>query len=115
MFEYDSIIVSYTRELTSVSMCYSEEDGVDTSLLGLCTVPTSSSLLLLLDVSIRDSVCWVWFSSVARSCATWDDGNKDNVWTPTASAGINRPPHLRPSRIYSECRAYETRNTLSGK
>ena len=33
----------------------------------------------------------VWLSSVARSCATRDASNKDNVWKPTIPAGINRP------------------------
>ena len=49
---------------------------------------------------------------MARSCATRDDSNKDNVCTPTISAGINRPPPCRPSRIYPECRAIETRLTV---
>ena len=34
----------------------------------------------------------VWVSSVARSCATRDASNKDNVCEPTIPAGINRPP-----------------------
>ena len=51
----------------------------------------------------------MWLSSVARSYATRDDSNKDNVCTPTISAGIDRPPPSRPSRIYPEGRAYETR------
>ena len=47
----------------------------------------------------------LWLSSVAQSCATWDESNEDNVCTPTyRPAGINRPPHLRPFRIYPECR-----------
>ena len=57
-------------------------------------------------------LCCVWLSSVARSCATRDDSNKDNVFTQTISAGINHPPPSRPSRIYPECRAHET-NLLS--
>ena len=32
MFAYDSITVSYARELTSVSMRYSQGDGFNTSL-----------------------------------------------------------------------------------
>ena len=32
VFEYDSITVSYARELTSVSMRYSQGDGFNTSL-----------------------------------------------------------------------------------
>ena len=35
----------------------------------------------------------MWLSSVARSCATQDDVNKDNVCTPTISPEKNRPPH----------------------
>ena len=42
------------------------------------------------------------------SCATRDDINKDNVCTPIIPSGIIRPPPSRPSRIYPECRAYET-------
>ena len=40
VFAYDSITVSYARELTSVSMRYSQGDGVDTSLsrLMFCTL-----------------------------------------------------------------------------
>ena len=49
----------------------------------------------------------MWLSSVARSCTTRDESNKDNVCTPTISAGINRPLLSRPSRIYPECRVYE--------
>ena len=37
-------------------------------------------------------LCVVWLSSVARSCATRDASNKDNVCKPTIPAGINRPP-----------------------
>ena len=32
MFGYDSITVSYARELISVSMCYSQGDGFKTSM-----------------------------------------------------------------------------------
>ena len=45
MFGYDSITVSYAWELISVSMCYSQEDGVNNSLFRLCTVPTSHLLV----------------------------------------------------------------------
>ena len=50
---------------------------------------------------------------MAWLCATRDDANKDNMCTPTISSGINRPHHLRPSRIYPECRDYETPTTSS--
>ena len=42
MFTYDSIAVSSAWELTSVSMRYSQGEGVNTSLSRLCTVPTIS-------------------------------------------------------------------------
>ena len=64
-------------------------------------------------MSVRDSVGCVWLSSAVRSCAFWDENNKDNVCTPTIPSGISRlPPSLRPSRIYPESRAYETCNIL---
>ena len=34
----------------------------------------------------------VWLSSLARSCATRDASNKDNVCKPTIPAKISRPP-----------------------
>ena len=40
-FEYDFITVSYAWELISLSKCYSQGDGFNTSLSRLCTVPTS--------------------------------------------------------------------------
>ena len=55
----------------------------------------------------------MWLCSVARSCAPQDDVNEDYVCTQTISSGINRPPHLRPSRIYPELREYETDFTYS--
>ena len=45
---------------------------------------------------------------MARSSATPDDSNNDNVCSPIISVGINRPPPSRPSRIYPECRDHET-------
>ena len=47
VFGYDSITVSYAWELISVSMCYSQGDGFNTSLSRLCTVPTSHLSCLL--------------------------------------------------------------------
>ena len=44
LFAYDSITVSSAWELTSVSMRYSQGEGVNTPCLGLCTVPTISIL-----------------------------------------------------------------------
>ena len=76
MFAYDSVTISSAWELISVSMCYSQGDGFDTSLSRLmyCTHALLSLIYFLLT-----SLCCVWLSSVARSCATRDDGNKDNV------------------------------------
>ena len=65
MFAYDSITVLSAWELTSVSMRYSQGDGVNTSLSRLmyCT----HELYSFLDVSIRDSSCVVcMLSSVTR-------------------------------------------------
>ena len=57
VFAYDSITVSSAWELTSVSMLYSQGDGVNTSLSRLmyCT----HELCSFLDVSMRDSSCVV--------------------------------------------------------
>ena len=41
MFAYDSITVSYAWELISVSMCYSQGDGINTSLSRLWAAPTT--------------------------------------------------------------------------
>ena len=108
MLAYYSITVSYARELTSAYMRYSQGDGFYTSLsrfmycTHLSSVPTSVPGYLTF-------LCCVWLSSMARLCATRDERNNDNVCTPTISAGINRPPPSRPSRIYPECRTHETR------
>ena len=64
MFGYDSITVSYAWKLMSVSMCYLQGDGFNTSLSRLCTVPTSPLLVcltcflvfLVLDVVVGDTV-----------------------------------------------------------
>ena len=78
--------------------------------LGLCTVPTISSVLSSVPSSVPGlSYFCVWLSSVAQSCAARDESNKDNLCTPTISAGINRSPPSRPSRIYPECRTHKTR------
>ena len=117
VFGYDSITVSYAAwELISVSMCYSQGDRFNTSLSNrLCTVPLSYFPALLtyrLACSVYGvswSVYWGEKLPVAWSCATRDDANKDNMFTPTISSGINCQPPSRPSRTYPECRAYETR------
>ena len=108
MIEYPAITVSYAWELTSVSMWYSQGDGFNTPLSRLLpdaesfVVSVVSVVVCFVVVSYRRSVWCVWLCSVVRSCATQDDVNKDYVCTPTKSRGINRPPHLRPSRIYPE-------------
>ena len=93
-------------------MCYSQEDGFNTSLFRLlyfCIVPTSHLLgCCCRCYRVVVSVWCVWLCSVARSCATQDDFNKEYVCILTTSLEINRPPHLRPSRIYPELRDYET-------
>ena len=53
MFGYDSITVSNASELISVSMCYSQGDGFNTSLFRLCAVPTSHLLTCLLVLCIE--------------------------------------------------------------
>ena len=47
MFGYDSITVSFAWELISVSMCYSQGDGFNTSLSRLFMYYTHALLLLL--------------------------------------------------------------------
>ena len=94
VIKYDSITVSYAWELTSVSMCSSQGDGFNISLSRSlhCTVPIVSQCRCVLErESIRDSVCCVWLSSVARSCATQDDVHKDYVCTLTTSPGYKSP------------------------
>ena len=54
MFAYDSITVSYARELTSVYMRYSQGDGVNTS---MSRVMYCTHVLVFGSVSIRDSSC----------------------------------------------------------
>ena len=82
MFAYDSITVSYARELTSVSMRYSQGDVFSTSLSRFmyCTHDWFSPFLVPFSAVMLSCV---WLSPVARSCATRDVGNKDNVCTPT--------------------------------
>ena len=45
MFGYDSITVSYARELISVSMCYSQGDGFSASLSSYVLYPRVACLL----------------------------------------------------------------------
>ena len=90
MIERDFITVPYAWELISVSMYYSQGDGLNTSLCRFYTVPTSHLSVL---VSVVVVVWRVKLSSVARSCASQDDANRDYVRTPIMSSGIDRPPH----------------------
>ena len=111
MFGYDSITVSCAWELISVSMCYSQRDEFNTSLSRLCTVPTShylSCLTVLLACSVYCVGCSCrWHGHVLSGTTV-----TEIMCTPAIPAGINRPPPCRPSRIYPECRAYETRLAL---
>ena len=82
MFGYTSGTVSYAEELTSVSICYSQDNGFYTPL----------SIFYTLFRLLLCSLCFCW-CSVVRSCTTSDDVNKYDVCTlPTPE--INRPPHL---------------------
>ena len=94
MIEYDPVTVSYAWELTSVSMCYSQGDGFNTSLFKISYLNCTHGHLVVAVVVSVVSVWYVWLCSVARSCATQDDVNKDYVCTLTTSLEINRPPHL---------------------
>ena len=75
VFGYDSITVSYTWELISVSMCYSQGDGFNTSLSRLCTVPTNSFLVLpvlyLLDLLLLWCMEWYILFCVGCSYLRW--------------------------------------------
>ena len=68
----DSITVSSAWELTSVSMRYSQGEGVNTS---LSRITYSNHMLVYL---CSFPVC-LRVSSVARSCAIRNANNKDNV------------------------------------
>ena len=74
MIENVAITVSYARELTSVYICYSQEDGFNTSLSRL--LPESVVSVVSVDVCIRDPVWCVWLCLVIRSCATQDGRRK---------------------------------------
>ena len=53
-----------------------------------------STLVCLRQCSI---LCYIALPT-ARSCAVWDDNNKENVWEPTIPAGLKCPP---PSKTIS--------------
>ena len=96
---YDSINVSSTWELTSVSMRYSQGDGVHTPLDWLVLYPRS-----VLGYSSVVVLCSLVLPS-ARSCAEWDNNNKDDVCTRTIPAGLKCPP---PSKTISPIPRFET-------
>ena len=74
-------------------MRYSQGDGANTS---LSRITYCTHVLVLVDLCFFP-VC-VWVSSLARSCATKDANNKENVWKPSIPAGIKCPP---PSKTVS--------------
>ena len=99
----NSITVSSTWELTLVSMRYSRGDGVDTSLSRI-TVPMCYSRLSTLVL-----LSCVILYYVVRSCASWDDNNKDNVCTPTKPAGLKCPPPSKTTSLITRFEAHSTR------
>ena len=81
--DYDSITVSSACKLTSVSMRYSQGDGVH--------IPLSRLVLYPRYCSYCGCCCGCGLPS-ARSCAVWDDNNKDSVFTRTIPPGLKCPP-----------------------
>ena len=75
---HDSITVSSAWELTSVSMRYSQGDGVNTSLsrISYCTHAHCIRLCFSVYISV---LSWYIGLPAARSCAPWDNNNKDNI------------------------------------
>ena len=115
LIEYDSITVSYAWELTSVLMCYSQGDGLNTSLFKTLYWYCTYGHLVVVSVykCLRGGVSGVYgYVRWYGQCATQEDVHKNDVCTLTTSLEINRPPHLRPSRIYPELWNYETRLAL---
>ena len=99
MFAYDSITVSSSWELTSVSMRYSHGEGVNTS---LSRIMYYTHVVCSLVFGGRSFPVWcVWLSSVARPCATRDASNTYNLCKSTIPAGINCLPLSKlPAPIY---------------
>ena len=85
-------------ELTSVSTRYPQGGGVDISLSSLMYCAHVLVLVYFLVVSYI-------VLPAARSCAAWDDNNKDNVCEPNIPAGLKRPP---PSKTISPIIRFET-------
>ena len=94
---YDSINVSSTWELTSVSMRFSQGDGVHTSLDWLVLYPRSLLVVLAIVILVSLRLCSLLLPS-ARSCAVWNNNNKYDVCTRTIPAGLKCPP---PSKTTS--------------
>ena len=80
-------------------MRYSQGDGVNTSLSRI-TVPVCYSLS---SVYVSVLLCYIVLPT-ARSCAGWDDNNKDDVCAPTIPAGLKCPP---PSKTISPITWFE--------
>ena len=89
----DSITVSSTWELTSLSMRYSHGEGVHTS---LSRITYCTHVLVYCSVSFLSCMCVVIFRGT--TCANKDANNKDDVCKPNIPAGLNRPP---PSKTIS--------------
>ena len=111
-FGCTSRTVSYARELISVSICYSQGDGLDTSLSRFMYCTHASRLL--------PSSCVVYGVVYCVECSCRWHGHVLPGTTVTTimcvhqlyHQGYTARPHLRPSRIYPEGRAYQTRGTL---
>ena len=73
--------------------------------LGLLTVPTWCIIKSLSSPVLCSFPVCVWVPSVARSCATKDANNKDNVCKPKIPAGIKCPP---PSKTISPITRFGT-------
>ena len=98
---YDSITVLSTWELTPVSMRYSQGDGVHTPLSWLILYPHSG--VVSVSVYVYVLLCYLGLP-VARSCAVWDNKNKNDVCTRTIPAGLKYPP---PSKTISSITWFE--------
>ena len=98
MLSYDSITVSSAWELTSVSMRYSQGEGVNTSLSRITTVPTSWCTSVSPSVGI-DSSCVVVVvvvvdSHIQRIVLATEET--------TATQQVSHRPIKRQSRLWSQ-------------
>ena len=91
--------------------------GVDISIYALLTGGRSSYVSVLACTVPTFSCCVGWLLVClcglpsARSCAVWDDNNKDNVCTPSIPAGLKCPPPPKTISLITRLEAYL--NTLS--